>query len=135
MDGRLTGKVTGPGGGEIIDADGKAQAVRDQCAQLGCATEKSIVLGDGANDLKMMALAGISVAYRAKPVVRDKATFALSHAGARRRIELVRRMTRGRVDARAGKALQCALLDRAPGSLQALRSRTERRLTRSPPTR
>jgi phosphoserine phosphatase len=79
-DGRLTGKVTGPGGGEIIDAEGKAQAVRDQCAQLGCATDKAIVFGDGANDLKMMALAGISVAYRAKPVVRDKATFALSHA-------------------------------------------------------
>jgi phosphoserine phosphatase len=80
VDGRLTGEVTGPGGGEIIDAEGKAQAVRDQCAHLGCATEKSIVLGDGANDLKMMALAGISVAYRAKPVVREKATFALSHA-------------------------------------------------------
>lgn len=80
VDGRLTGKVTGPGGGEIIDAEGKALAVREQCAQLGCATEKSIVLGDGANDLKMMSLAGISVAYRAKPVVRDKATFALSHA-------------------------------------------------------
>jgi phosphoserine phosphatase len=80
VDGRLTGKVTGPGGGEIIDAEGKAQAVRDQCAELGCATEKAVVFGDGANDLKMMALAGISVAYRAKPVVRDKATFALSHA-------------------------------------------------------
>ncbi len=80
VDGRLTGKVTGPGGGEIVDAEGKAQAVREQCAQLGCATEKSIVIGDGANDLKMLALAGISVAYRAKPVVRDKATFALSHA-------------------------------------------------------
>ena len=80
VDGRLTGKVTGPGGGEIIDAEGKAQAVRNQCAQLGCATDKAVVFGDGANDLKMMALAGISVAYRAKPVVRDKATFALSHA-------------------------------------------------------
>jgi phosphoserine phosphatase len=80
VDGRLTGKVTGPGGSEIIDAEGKAQAVRDQCAELGCATEKAVVFGDGANDLKMMALAGISVAYRAKPVVRDKATFALSHA-------------------------------------------------------
>jgi phosphoserine phosphatase len=80
VDGRLTGKVTGPGGGEIIDAEGKAQTVRDQCAQLGCATDRALVFGDGANDLKMMALAGISVAYRAKPVVRDKATFALSHA-------------------------------------------------------
>ena len=40
VDGRLTGKVTGPGGGEIIDAEGKAQAVREQCAQLGCATRE-----------------------------------------------------------------------------------------------
>jgi phosphoserine phosphatase len=79
-DGRLTGTVTGPGGGEIIDAEGKAQAVRDECARLGCATEKAIVIGDGANDLKMMAFAGISVAWRAKPVVREKATFALNHA-------------------------------------------------------
>ena len=80
VDGRLTGKVTGPGGGEIVDADGKAQAVRDRCAALACPTERAIVIGDGANDLKMMALAGVSVAYRAKPVVRDKATFALTHA-------------------------------------------------------
>jgi phosphoserine phosphatase len=80
IDGHLTGRVTGPEGAEIIDAEGKAQAVRDQCAELGCATDKAIAFGDGANDLKMMALAGISVAYRAKPVVRDKATFALSHA-------------------------------------------------------
>jgi phosphoserine phosphatase len=79
-DGQLTGKVTGPDGGEIIDADGKAQAVRDECARLGCATEKAIAIGDGANDLKMMALAGISVAWRAKPVVRERATFALNHA-------------------------------------------------------
>lgn len=76
---RLTGRVTGPGGGEIIDADGKAQAVRDCCAQLGCATDRAIAIGDGANDLKMMRLAGLSVAYRAKPVVRDQATYALDH--------------------------------------------------------
>jgi phosphoserine phosphatase len=80
VDGRLTGKVTGPEGGEIVDAEGKAQAVRDECAQLACATDRAIVIGDGANDLKMMALAGISVAWRAKPVVREKATFALSYA-------------------------------------------------------
>jgi phosphoserine phosphatase len=78
--GRLTGRVTGPGGGEIVDAEGKAQAVREQCALLGCPTDRAIVIGDGANDLAMMALAGISVAWRAKPVVRDRATYALSHA-------------------------------------------------------
>ena len=81
VDGRLTGKVTGPSGGEIIDAEGKAQAVREACADIGCATAKAIVIGDGANDVKMMQLAGISVAYRAKPVVRAQATYALDHSG------------------------------------------------------
>ena len=80
-DGRLTGKVTGPGRGEIIDAEGKAQAVRETCAEIGCATARAIVVGDGANDLKMMQLAGVSVAYRAKPVVREQATYALNHSG------------------------------------------------------
>jgi phosphoserine phosphatase len=80
-DGKLTGRVTGPGGGEIVDADGKAQALRDLCAQIGCGTAAAIALGDGANDLKMMKLAGISVAYRAKPVVQQQATYALNHSG------------------------------------------------------
>jgi phosphoserine phosphatase len=81
VDGHLSGKVTGPNGGEIIDAEGKAQAVRDVCAEVSCATAKAIVIGDGANDVKMMQLAGISVAYRAKPVVRERATYALDHSG------------------------------------------------------
>lgn len=80
VDGRLTGRVTGPGGGEIVDADGKAQAVRDACATLGCGTDRAIVIGDGANDLKMLALAGLSVAYRAKPVVARQAMQALNHS-------------------------------------------------------
>ncbi len=79
-DGRLTGGVTGPDGGAILDAAGKAQAVRDVCAQLGCATDRAIAIGDGANDLKMMAIAGLSVAYRAKPVVREQASQSLNHA-------------------------------------------------------
>ena len=77
-DGRLTGRVTGPGGGEIIDAEGKAQAVRDACAQIGCPTDRSIVIGDGANDLKMLRLARLSVAYRAKPVVAQQAAQSLN---------------------------------------------------------
>jgi len=81
VDGHLSGKVTGPNGGQIIDAEGKAQAVRDVCAELGCATAKAIVIGDGANDVKMMQLGGISVAYRAKPVVREQAIYALDHSG------------------------------------------------------
>lgn len=81
VDGRLTGRVTGPAGGDIVDAQGKAQAVRDECALLACPTDRAIAVGDGANDLAMMALAGVSVAWRAKPVVREQATYALDHAG------------------------------------------------------
>jgi phosphoserine phosphatase len=80
VHGRLTGGVTGAGGGPIIDAAGKAQAVREVCAELGCGSERAIVVGDGANDLAMMAIAGVSVAYRAKPAVRARATHALDHA-------------------------------------------------------
>jgi len=79
-DGRLTGRITGPGGGEIIDAEGKAQALRDACARIGCATARSIVVGDGANDLKMLKLAGLPVAYRATPVVRSATTYELAYA-------------------------------------------------------
>jgi phosphoserine phosphatase len=85
VDGRFTGRVSGPivegVDGEIIDAEGKAQALRDACSDLGCATDRAIVLGDGANDLKMMKLAGLSVAYRAKPVVQQQATHALNYTG------------------------------------------------------
>jgi phosphoserine phosphatase len=80
VDDRLTGEVTGPDGGEIIDADGKAQALREACAAVGCAVSQAIAIGDGANDLKMLKLAGLSVAYRAKPVVREQVTVGLDHA-------------------------------------------------------
>ena len=76
-DGRLTGRVLG----DIVDADAKARKVREVCAASGCDTHQAIVLGDGANDLKMMALAGLSVAFRAKPVVQQQARVALNHAG------------------------------------------------------
>lgn len=79
IDGKLSGRVTGANG-EIVDAAGKAQALREACAVLGCATDRAIAVGDGANDLAMMKLAGISVAYRAKPVVREQTSFALDHA-------------------------------------------------------
>jgi phosphoserine phosphatase len=80
VDGKLSGKVSGPDGGPIVDAAGKAQALREACATIGCATARAIAVGDGANDLAMMKLAGISVAYRAKPLVREEATFALDYA-------------------------------------------------------
>lgn len=82
-NGELTGEVRGPpqNDGQIVDAAGKARALRWLCSTLGCGTDQAIAIGDGANDLQMMAAAGLSVAYRAKPIVRERATFVLEHSG------------------------------------------------------
>lgn len=77
IDGKLTGRVLGA----IIDGNAKAAKVSAMRASLGLAREQVIVLGDGANDLPMMAEAGVSVAYRAKPVVRAKASYCFDHVG------------------------------------------------------
>ncbi|MEJ7806362.1 MAG: phosphoserine phosphatase SerB [Telluria sp.] len=77
VDGKLTGRVTGT----IVDADEKQRTVERVCAGMGIAPAQAIVMGDGANDLKMMGIAGLSVAFRAKPVVRAQAGVALNHSG------------------------------------------------------
>ncbi len=77
VGGKLTGKVLG----EIVDADEKRRTVERVCAELGIEAHQAIIMGDGANDLKMMAIAGLSVAYRAKPVVRAQANVALNFVG------------------------------------------------------
>ncbi len=75
--GRLTGRVLG----EIVDAAGKRDAVLEACREIGCSPKQAVVLGDGANDLEMMRVAGVSIAYRAKPVVRAQTTYGLNHCG------------------------------------------------------
>jgi phosphoserine phosphatase len=77
VDGKLSGRVIDP----IVDADLKRDTVLETCAAIGCSPAEAIVVGDGANDLKMMAVAGVSVAYRSKPVVREQATFSINHNG------------------------------------------------------
>jgi phosphoserine phosphatase len=77
VDGKLTGRVSGG----IVDAEEKRRSVERICAELGIEPQQAIVMGDGANDLKMMAIAGLSVAYRAKPVVRAQADIALNFVG------------------------------------------------------
>lgn len=76
-DGKLTGRILGP----IVDADGKAAKVKQMAQRLGASREQVVAIGDGANDLKMMAEAGTSIAYHAKPIVRARATYALDYAG------------------------------------------------------
>ena len=77
QDGKLTGKVLG----EIIGAHGKAAVLNKVREELGLKREQVIAIGDGANDLKMMEAAGVSVAYHAKPVVQAKATYAINYVG------------------------------------------------------
>ncbi|HEX8610460.1 MAG TPA: phosphoserine phosphatase SerB [Telluria sp.] len=77
VDGKLTGRVLGG----IVDAEEKKRTVERVCADIGIDPAQAIVMGDGANDLNMMSIAGLSVAFRAKPVVRAQADVALTYTG------------------------------------------------------
>jgi phosphoserine phosphatase len=72
--GKLTGKLVGP----IIDRAGKAQALREFAAEHSIALEQTIAIGDGANDLDMIAIAGLGIAFNAKPAVIAAADSSLS---------------------------------------------------------
>lgn len=74
---QLTGKVVG----EIIGRQGKAQVLKQVCDKLGLKREQIIAIGDGANDLGMMAEAGTSIAYHAKPIVKQHATYSINYVG------------------------------------------------------
>lgn len=75
--GKLTGKVLGA----IVNAEQKRRYLLDTCAGLGCAPQAAIAMGDGANDLLMMGVAGLSVAFRAKPKVKAAANVAFDFVG------------------------------------------------------
>ncbi|BDT77159.1 phosphoserine phosphatase SerB [Polynucleobacter yangtzensis] len=77
IDGKLTGRVLG----DIVDGAAKAARLDAACARLGCTKANSITMGDGANDLIMMNGSGISIAYQAKPVVKEKADAAFDRVG------------------------------------------------------
>ncbi|MBI1174568.1 MAG: phosphoserine phosphatase SerB [Sideroxydans sp.] len=77
VGGKLTGKVLG----HILDAQGKAEWLVHVRNELELRPEQVIAMGDGANDLKMMAQAGVSIAYHAKPVVRAQANYAFNFVG------------------------------------------------------
>jgi phosphoserine phosphatase len=75
VDGKLTGRVVGP----IIDRAGKAKALRDFAHQAGVPLEQTVAVGDGANDIDMLAAAGLGVAFNAKPALREVADASLSY--------------------------------------------------------
>ena len=77
IDGRLTGNVLG----DIVDAKRKAQELVKLRDQLSLKADQTIAIGDGANDLKMMQAATVGVAYHAKPIVQQQATYALNFSG------------------------------------------------------
>ena len=77
----IAGKLTGRVLGDIVDAQAKADWLNRKRIDLGLEPSQVIAIGDGANDLVMMANAGVSIAYHAKPIVREHATYALNHVG------------------------------------------------------
>lgn len=76
-DGRLTGRVHG----RIVGAAAKAEFLEKLCGELGIRPEQTIAVGDGANDLGMVKLAGLGVAFRAKPALEEHAHVILRHSG------------------------------------------------------
>ena len=85
QDGKLTGKVIG----KIIDRQAKADALIEWANYFGVPIEQTIAVGDGANDLGMMEIAGLSVAFCAKPIVQEKAKIALNERDLSKLIQLL----------------------------------------------
>ena len=88
-NGVLTGRMVDQPWGDICDGNEKQRMLLQTCQQLGISPAKSIAMGDGANDLPMMGVAGLSVAYQAKPKVRDQAMVAIHAGGLDRLLEVV----------------------------------------------
>ncbi|ABE44636.1 phosphoserine phosphatase SerB [Polaromonas sp. JS666] len=89
-DGLLTGRMVDQPWGDICDGEEKRKMLLETCGQLGISPRQAIAMGDGANDLPMMGEAGLSVAYHAKPRVREQAMVAINEGGLDRLLELVK---------------------------------------------
>ena len=87
-DGVLTGRMLDQAWGDICDGAQKRETLLATCAQLGIQPSQAIAMGDGANDLPMMGEAGLSVAYHAKPKVREQAMVAINTGGLDRLLEV-----------------------------------------------
>ncbi len=90
QDGALTGRLVDQPWGDICDGAEKRRMLLQTCEQMGIHSQQAIAVGDGANDLPMMGEAGLSVAYHAKPKVREQAMVAINSGGLDRLLEILR---------------------------------------------
>jgi phosphoserine phosphatase len=94
VDGHLTGRLVDQDWGDICDGEEKKRTLLATCARLGFGPERAIAMGDGANDLPMMRACadagGLSVAYHAKPKVREQAMVSIESGGLDRLLEILR---------------------------------------------
>ena len=88
VNGELTGRMVDQDWGDICDGEEKRKMLLQTCEQMGIAPSQAIAMGDGANDLPMMDVAGLSVAYHAKPKVREQAMVAIEEGGLDRLLEV-----------------------------------------------
>jgi phosphoserine phosphatase len=88
-DGVLTGRMLDQPWGDICDGAEKRKTLIEICTQLGISPQQAIAVGDGANDLPMMGEAGLSVAFHAKPKVREQAMVAINSGGLDRLLEVL----------------------------------------------
>ena len=88
--GVLTGRLVDQAWGDICDGAEKQRMLLQTCAQLGIAPSQAIAMGDGANDLPMMGEAGLSVAYHAKPRVREQAMVSIEQGGLDRLLDILK---------------------------------------------
>jgi phosphoserine phosphatase len=89
-DATLTGGLVMQSWGDICDGEEKRRMLLQTCRELGISPSQAIAVGDGANDLPMMGAAGLSIAYHAKPAVREKAMLAINEGGMDRALEVLR---------------------------------------------
>ena len=88
VKGELTGHMVDQDWGDICDGEEKRKMLLQTCQQMGITASQAIAMGDGANDLPMMGVAGLSVAYHAKPKVREQAMVAIEDGGLDRLLEV-----------------------------------------------
>jgi len=89
-DGALTGRLVDRPWGDIVDGAEKRRVVLEVCELMGIAPEQAIAVGDGANDLPMMQVAGLSIAFHGKPTVREQAMLSIEQGGMDRALDVLR---------------------------------------------